>query len=406
MSYIEGITAADSASTDAFGRWRTSDTGQRLDVEFLYNKQDEYFDEITNGASATVTFNGGGRDLTLDVNSTTNGEYACMRSYPVPYTPGNSQLIDITGVLDLTGIGGGTAQIFVRSNVTGSAVETVTDQSSWIAATSGVDWTDSHIFQMDFQSLKVGRIRFNLVQNGLPVNVLTINNDNVRNVGYWQIANGSVYWRIYNDATYTYMEIGYGNENNAIGFRYKITANATATMKAICCTVKSEGGLDLRNLPGLPRSINNGVTSVTASTTRVPILSIRPKTTFLTYENLILAIPKSFGISTDQDIRVDIMHDVTLTNATTPTWADVDSTESMMEYCVDATGTTNGHVVYSEYFTGGSGKSQQVSANGILGKTVLWDRQGSETGILTIAAVRTSTSDASVFASLNWEELR
>jgi len=389
----------NTANFDAFGRLRTSDTGQRLDVEFIYDKQDDYFDETTN--NGTVTFNGNTRDLTLSLSDANDGSYATMRSHPVPYTPGNSQLIDITGVLDLAEIGSGTAEVFLRTSTSGSVVEETIEQSSWSNATSGVDWTKSHVFSIDFQSLKVGRIRYNLIQNGLIVPITEINNDNERDSGYWQLPSLPVYWRIYNNATDTYMETGYGDEANAVGFRYKITANASATMKAGCCTVKSEGGLSLRDLIGLPRSIDNGITAITVSTTLIPLLSIRPKSTFQTYANLGIALPKAFSISPDNPIKLVILHDAVLTGAS---WSDV-GTESMMEYDVNASALSNGHGIYSDYVVT-TKKNAATSGQGLLGKTVLWDKQSSRTGILTIAAIRTGGTDADCLSSLHWEELR
>lgn len=389
-------------ASDAFGRIRVSATGQRLDGEFIYNKQDDYFDETTN--NGTVTHNANARDLTLSVSAAANGDFAKIESYPVPYTPGNSQLIDITGVLDLAAIGGGTAECFVRTSVSGSAVTTTYAQSTWDSLTAGVDWTKSHIFTMDFQSLKVGSIRFGLVRNGVPVIVKQVNNDNSINTGYWQLANGCAYWHLYSDGTNSYMEIGYGNEANAIGFRYKITANASATMKAICCTVKSEGGEALYDMPGLPRAISNQQTTVTASTTLVPILSIRPKALFNSKENMILGIPKSWQVQTSQPIRVVLLHDATLTN---DSWADVDTSNSMMEYDVSATALSGGHEVDEVYIaTAGAGANSRGSQTGPLGKTLLWNRQDAVTGILTVAAIRTTASDAAVLATMRWEELR
>lgn len=388
----------DSASFDAFGRQRVADTGQRLDVEFLYDKQPDFFDETTS--NGTVTHNTASRDLTLSIANANNGTHATMRSHPVPYTPGNSQLIDITGVLDLAGIGGGTAEVFLRSNVTGSVVESVTEQADWSNATSGVDWTDSHILSMDFQSLKVGRIRFLLVQNGLAVPIAQIVNDNIRNTGYWQLASLQAYWRLYNDATNTYMEMGYGDESNAIGIRYKITANATATMRAICCTVKSEGGLPLSEMPGLPRCADNGVTKITVSTTLIPLLSIRAQSTFNSLPNLHIAIPKGFSIETSNPIRLVGIHNGTLTGAS---FSAV--TDSILESDVSASAITGGHAVFAGYFSS-AGNNRVTSQQGLLGKTVLWDRQSSETGILTIAAVKTGTSDAACLAAIQWDEIR
>jgi len=379
-----------------------------VELEY-YDKQEEYFDEVVNGGSATVTHNANSRDLTLTVGTTTDGEFSSMCSYPVPYTPGNSQLIDMTGVLDLANIGTGTASVFLRSKVTGSVVEEVIEQSNWDEATTGIDWQYSHIFQIDFQSLKTGSIRYTLNQDGEPVQVAQINNDNEINTGYWQLPNLPAFYKIYNDSTYTYMEIGYGNDENAVGFRYKIAKNATATMKAICCTVKSEGGGALREMGGIPKVIDNGITPVTVSTTLIPVISIRPKTTFNSLENLMLTIPKSIYLQTDESIRFVIIHDCSLTGAS---WVDVDTGQSCMEYDVTATAFTNGHEVYADYVyassAGGKGSIQAGSGTGLglLGKTVLWNRLGSETGILTIAAIRSDGTNANVLAGFRLEEIR
>lgn len=395
---IVPVVAFPTGVADAFGRVRTASPNTRLDVEFIYDKQTEFFDEITN--NGTVTHNANARDLTLALADANNGSYAHMQSYPVPYTPGNSQLIDITGVLDLAGIGGGSAEVFLRSNVTGTVTEETIAQDDWLRLTTGIDWTTSHILAMDFQSLKVGSIRFFLVTGGVPTQIAQIDNDNERSTGYWQLANGSCYWKLYTTGGNTYMEMGYGNDDNAIGLRYIISANASATMKAICCTVKSEGGSPIRELGGLSRSASNGVTPVTASTTLVPILSIRPQSTYNSLPNLVLSVPKGYSVETDNPIRLALIHDATLTGAS---WSAVNST-STMEYDVSASALSGGHELACAYI--GTGNNQRTAIEGLLGKVALWDRQGSESGILTIAAVRTGTNDADVLASIDWEEIR
>ena len=387
---------------DAFGRQRVSDTDQRLDVEFLYDKMEEFFDEVTNGASASVTHNANTRDLTLTVGSVTNGESASMSSHPVPYTPGNSQLLDITGVLNLANLSGGTVECFLRSSISGSVadLDTVT-QASWLSSTSGVNWEYSHIFQIDFQSLKVGTIRFNMVRNGIPENVAVIHNDNLRDSGYWQNPSLPAYYKIYNDATNTYCEIGYGNDANAIGFRFVVAANAAATMKAICCTVKSEGGGDLSDLLGIPNSVDVGVTAKTVGTTEIPLLSIRCKEIFKGFDNLILTLPKGFSFSASNPVKLTIYHDVVLTGES---WTDVDALSSV-EYDTSATSFTNGHKVYSDYVITAA-KNAADSTQGVLGKSVLWNRLGVETGVLTIAAIRTDSTNANCYSALQWEEIR
>jgi hypothetical protein len=309
----------------------------------------------------------------------------------------------MTGVLDLASLGGGYAETFLRSKVTGSVVETVVNQADWELDYTTIDYTKDHIFAIDFQSLKTGRIRYNMIRDGLSHQVTEVNNDNRYQTGYWQLANGGAYWRIYNTATKTIMEVGYGDESNAVGFRYIVPVNASATMKAICCTVKSEGGQSLREQDGLSRCIDLGVTVKTVSSTLIPIISIRPRATFNSLANLIIAIPKAFSIYTDQPIRLAVVHDVALTGAS---WVNVDTDESSMEYDITATAVSNGHVIYTDY-TSAASRNVEGSTTGLMGKNVLWDRQDtSKTGILSICAVKTAASDADVLASLQWEEIR
>ena len=395
------VALGDGPQLDAFNRLRVSNPGNRLDVEFIYDKQPDFFDELTN--SGTVTHNANARDLTLSIANATNGTYAWMRSIPTPYTPGCSQQIDITGVLDLTALGTGTAEVFLRSTVSGTTTDLTTiKQASWTSNATGIDWSKSQIFAMDFQSLKVGRIRFGLVKAGVFQTVATIENDNLYDTGYWQSPSLPVSYRLYNAGGNTYAECCYGDDLNAIGFRYVLTANASATMRAICCTVKSEGGPSMSDIEGLPRSIDSGNTPVTVSTTLIPLLSLRPRSTFNSLNNLLVALPKALTIQTDNPVRFVVYHEGTLTGAS---WANVNTLGSMMEYDTSATAITGGNIVATDYVA--TSKNQPASAGtGLLGKTVMWHRRGAETGILTLCAVRTTTTNASVLVGVNWEEIR
>lgn len=400
MSLINAFTRKDDFFNDAFGRSRVSDPVTRFDVEFIYDKQPLLVDEVTSGG-ATATHNANPRDVTLAIVNTTNGTSGALYShYDVPYTAGNSQLIDITGVLDFANLGSGTAYVFVRTKVSGSVAETTYDQSTWSNATSGVNWNYSHILMMDLQSLKVGRIRFFLVQNGLPVLLKEVYNDNVRNTGYWQRATLPLYWRIYNDATYTYMEMGYGDTENAIGIRYRITANASATMKAICGTVKSEGGKSILDLDGLPFGISNRVTPITVSTTLIPVVSIRMASTFNSITNRGLALIKGFSLSVDNPVNYRLLYRPTLTG---PSWTSVD-TNSFMEYDVTASAVSGGTLIDDDIVT--TSKNVLASKLNTLGRVILSQGRTATSDILTIAAVRSGSINASTTGSLKWEEVR
>ena len=74
-------TFADSASLDAFGRVRTSGPGQRLDVEFLYDLQDEFFDAVTNN---------GGRQAPIRKYRLSRPQTSA-RPVPALWSPGSSR---------------------------------------------------------------------------------------------------------------------------------------------------------------------------------------------------------------------------------------------------------------------------------------------------------------------------
>lgn len=392
----------DSQNLDPFGLLRTTGgSGNRFDVEFIYDKQTDLVDEVTAGGG-DATHSANTRDVVLAVNDANDATEAALYGYDVPYTPGSGQKIEVTGALDNAGIGGGTAFVFVRTSTSGSAVETTYAQTAWNKnAVSDVDWSLSQIFRIDFQSLRVGRIRFALVRNGLPVTVHEVYNDNVRTAGFWQYPSLPLYWRIYNDATYTYAEIGYGDTANAIGFRYRMTANASATMRAICGTVKSEGGESLFELSGYNRSADRGVTGLTVSTTLLPVISIRPAATYNSIANRGLYIPTGYGVQTSQNIRYALILNPTLTD---PSWTAVGS--SGMEYDVTASAISGGTVEESDYLAASTAANVSQNRGGLLGRTLLTLGRTANADILTLAAIRTGGSDASVFASLKWKEIR
>lgn len=398
------VAFGDTPSVDSFGRVRTGEPANRFDVEFIYNKQPDIIDEVVSGAG-TATHNANTRDVTLAVVAATASDAAGLYSYDVPYTPGNSQLPEGTSVLNLANIANGECFVFLRFTISGTTVDlNAVTQTSWDNPVADVDWSKSQIFAMDFQSLKVGRIRFYLIRNGTTVKVHEIVNDNIRNSGFWQLPSLPLYWRIYNDATYTYMEFGYGDTLNAIGFRYRVPVNASATMKAICGTVKSEGGFPLFDIPGYQRSVDSNTSAITVSTTLIPIISIRPTVNFPTagsIPNRGLYIPTGYSIQGDNPIRFAILYRPTLTN---PNWTVVNATNSGIEYDVSASAVTGGIRIDSDYLAAGI-NARQKDEN-LLGRTLLKLGRTGTSDILTLAAIRTSTTNSATYGKFNWKEIR
>lgn len=408
MSYFQEVSFRDTFQMDAFGRLRSSEPGNRWDNEYIYDKQPLQVDEVTDGSGATATHDANSRDITLAIVNTTTGTGKGLYShYDIPYTTGNSQLVDVTGTLDLAAIGGGTAYLFIRTKVSGSVVETATAQSSWAvggalttALHTSIDWRYSQILAMDLQSLKVGRVRFGFVRNGVAVAVHEIYNDNIRNTGYWQRPTLPQYHRIYNDANYTYTEMGFGDTENGIGIYYRIAKNASATMKAICSTVKSEGGLDILALNGYPFGISNRTTGISVAATLIPVISIRMAATFNGITNRGLALVKSFSLTIDNPVNYRILYRPTLTGAS---WASVD-TNSFMEYDVSASAVTGGTLIEDDCTS--TSRNVPASKTNSLGRMILSQGRTGTSDILTLAAIRTSANSSNTFGAWKWEEIR
>jgi hypothetical protein len=405
---FQPVTFGDTLVNDAFGAIRTSQKDNRSDIEWIYDKQVDLTDEVTNG-TGTVTHNGNPRDLTLAVGGTVNGAEAAMYSYPNPYTAGNSQLIELTGVPNVTGADLASVEVFLRSNITGTVRDSLDSvpSTSWDIDATGRDWTDSHIFGVDLQSLKVGRIRFFMVIDGLPTTIAQITNDNVRDSGYWQLPMLPAYYRVYNTATNTIVEFGYGDEENGVGFRWTMDGVISAgACKSICLTVKSESGGDLLSLPGLPRVFSHTTSNTTVGTAYTHVMSVRPKSTFQTFNNLGLAIPKSFEVYTDNPIYLELIYGHTIAGAS---WTSADLgflTSSMMEGTVTTGALTLTNARKLDAFYIGAGRNTITIGKDQLAKNPLWYRRGAESGIYGFRAIRNGTRNALVQMKIHWDEIR
>lgn len=406
MTLIRQVTTtpSDNLSMSEFGEQRVASGDNRFDIEFLYDKQPLLIDDISSG-TGSATHNVNGRHIALAVGGAAIGAQGGMRADAwITYTPGSGQEIDVTGTLDAANVGGGTAQVFLRSTVSGSTTIETIAQSSWIAATSGVNWQFSQIFRVSFQSLRVGRIQFSMVRGGLVTKVAEILNDNERITGFWQYANLPPYWKIYNvneGGNKTIAEFGYGDELNGVGFRYVWpSVQSGATSVAICGTVKSQGGGSLQSLPGTPW-ITPILAAKTVSTTLIPLLSVRVASTFNAISNRALVLPTGWTATTDQPINYALIYRPALTGAA---FAAIDATYNGVEYDNTATAITGGYRVDGDYLTGSSSNPRQAA--GILERVIMSLGSTGTADILTLAAIRAGSSNASVVSYLKGKELR
>lgn len=397
------VTPGDSASLDAFGRQRISDQGFRADAMFTYDKLPLLFNEDAAGAGI-ATHDADLRAVWISTGGLAAGDRMrfLLQTY-TPYTPGNSQEIVITGTLNPDGadftnvrgeIGYGDAangvgfrydelgaSIFLRSSISGSPVDLIeVHQEEWDNPVNDVDWTKSQIFIIDFQSLAVGRVRFYLDRGGIAVLVHTIENDNLRVGPYWQIATLPPYWSI---------------ENLDV-------ANDVCRILAICVTVKSEGAPDQIDLPGFSFTASRAASLKAVSTTLIPVLSLRLKSTFNTLPNHGLAIPIGLQIQANNPL-----YWVIVKNPTTLTGAAFGSVhaDSLCEFDIAATVIAGGRNIASGYAAAGNNRATN-SDHGISGRGDISINAAGVSDVLTVAMIRTGTSDSDVGASLNFKEIR
>lgn len=250
----KNIREPNNADYDAFGRLRISSPKTIFDSRLLRNDDrpliwDEQLESGSGITASTPTIAKPYIDFTSTIS--TAGLFTRQTKRYFNYQTGKSQLILITGVLNLSGGGtgcmrrigyfddndglffndnAGTYGVTIRSNDSGSPVDTTIVQANWNVdimdgtGSSGItiDFTKSQIFVIDFQWLSVGRVRFGLEINGML---------------YYIHQQSQV-----NNYTIPYMS------NPNLPIRYQIittSASPVSTMRCICSAVISEGGEDM-----------------------------------------------------------------------------------------------------------------------------------------------------------------
>lgn len=387
----------DSPTIDAFCRLRVSNPYTLFDAKFVETNGSLFWDTSTTGGGGTSWLS---TEAAYELScGTASGDQAIRQTKEYfNYQPGKSQLIMMTGVMgalksnvrqrigyfdDNNGLfweqDGTNLKVVRRTSVSGSPVDNPVNQSSWNidpmdgTGPSGVtlDMSKTQIFLIDFEWLGVGRVRMGFVVNGLIYYCHEFLNANTTLTGVYMA-------------------------RPSLPVRYSITNTGTAasstTMKQICDTVISEGGY---NMPGVIRSVDNGVSAKTISTTLIPMLSLRLKSANV--RALVKLLRVHFTVTNNQPFQWKVLHNTTLTGAS---WTSVGST-AVTEYDTAATALTGGETLLSGYVT--SGDSQDLS--NYLSKLNVGATISGTSDIITLAAIRLGGSDSTGVAVLAFEEV-
>ena len=351
-------------NTDAFGRLRVSEPYTLFDSQNRY-AADNQFDVATTG-TGTTSFLSNEAAVQMSVTGSGVGSVQRQTYRSFPYQPGKGLLVLATFVMDGSNSAGLTQRVgyyndgngvfFQRSAGVSSFVlrssstptpGTPSDirsvpQTSWngdkLDGTGASGYTlnpaTAEILWMDFEWLGVGSVRCGFIINGEYIVCHTFNNAN--------------------DITSVYMTTA------ILPVKYEVVSSSAvaASMKAICCSVVSEGGFEQTSIDHVARR-TTALTNITTAATFFPVVSIRMasgRTGAIVLPNKVQFLPL-----TNQNYEVALLKNPTLTGAT---WAATVPTDSNVQFDVAATAISAvGSIVQTDYVTStGSGGTQGTAA--------------------------------------------
>lgn len=360
MSYFETtqVKFADSPSQDAFSRLRVSNPETLFAVQSQYNTNPRQMESGATGTGVAPAHDANTRMMALACTAGSGTSFTQSYQY-IPYQPGKSQLVKITGVLGAAVAGAicdvgyfdaangiflrqnGTSglQVVRRTSTTGSVGNNAVNQADWNidkmdgTGASGINLvaTNCFILIIDLQFLGMGRVRIGFDVDGLIYYAHEFLNANVLAVPYMQ--------------------------TGTLPVQMLVTSTATATTKTAhfkCAAVESEGGIN--DADAFTVSTPEAVETA-ASGARTHLLSLRPKTTFNSITNRQdLSLVRLNLIATGANpVYWELCVGATMAAST---WADVNTTSSGAEYTSVRgafTNLTNGIVIVSGYISGAGG---------------------------------------------------
>jgi hypothetical protein len=288
MTFLrQQVVNTDNPTGDAFGRFRVAAPLTIFDSKQIFDNGPLYWDDQqTSGGGTTSSHSANTASTTLGVSASTAGVRVRQTFQRFNYQPGKSTSILMTFVLDNTGGGtdivrrvgffdtnngiflqdnAGTISLVRRTYVTGSPADNATAQSSWNVdkldgtGVSGItlDFSKTQILVIDFEWLGVGRVRIGFNIDGITHYCHEMLHANVLSDVYMSTPNLPLRLEITNAGT-----------------------GVASTLKAICCSVTTEGGLSSL---GMVRYASTNGTHVDADVadTVYAVLGIRLKSAYI-----------------------------------------------------------------------------------------------------------------------------
>jgi len=412
-------TLASGASTqpigpmaaDAFGRFRVSEPYTLGDYKHIYGLDSNFIDQVVNGG--TVTFQPYQACARLATTGAANSSAIHQTKFYHQYLPGKSQLIYSTfnfyaantGVTKRTGYfddnngvflqqnGSGVISFIIRSNTSGAPVDTeIANQANWNidpcngSGPSGFNFNvlTTQILFIELQWLGVGRVRVGFVHAGTFIVAHEFYHDNVIPTVYMSNPNLPVRCEIVSSGS-----------------------NPAAYFDQICSTVLSEGGYaesgqDWATLNTTLRAVAAGATT--------PILAIRLKTLFNTYDNrMIVRLTKYSVLSTTQSLSVRVVKLPNIASLTTGTVWVLANTNSGVEYNIGASAVIAPFDVIDASYVPASTSSKssltESSASTAKKNYIVQNYTSTDSEIYAVVVTNLGANSTDVGVAMQWREI-
>lgn len=382
---------------DASSRMRTGQPTGLESVKQVYDQNSLNFTQSLSG-SGSATYSTNTSSTTLAV-TTLNGDAAIRqtRQY-VPYEPGRSQLIYLSGVMgaiksnvtqriglfdDNDGLffeqNGTALQVVVRTSTSGSPVDTAVTQTSWNIDTlngsgpSGItiDTSKIQLFIIDLTWLGAGRVRFGFSLNGKIIYCHQVIYSNSATAVYIKTPNLPLRWEIRNTG---------------------VTASSTS-MSQICGAVFSEGGFDPK---GVTVAYNTATTAI-AVTTATPIIAIRLKSS----HNRASVRPISFDAVTtsNKNMLMETYLGGTLTGGAWSSTSGMATEANISASTYSSVGATR---IASNFISSGGSRSASSAFNSRL---LLTSDYSGTSDVLVLVGTSIDGGTANTYASMTFQEI-
>lgn len=380
-----------SPKRDSFNKLRVSEPFSLFDSKLLGDNRALFWDDQeVSGSGTGSSYSRDRASETLTVSNLTAGKRVRQTFQRFNYQPGKAQCLMMTfvphppedGIIQEMGlndgsnglflrIDGATVSVVIKSNASGTPVDTVIEQKDWnLNKLPKLDLTKAQIFTLDYESLQVGSVRFGFVIGGSVVYCHIQEHANIIDSVYFSTPNLPIRYSIENDGT-----------------------GGAASLECVCSTVISEGGQDET---GIVRSISTGTTAINAvlAGTRYALLGIRLKSTHL--DNIIQLVSITTLATTNDNYEWSLI----LNPSVAGTFTYTSVSNSAIESAVGATANTvtGGTILYSGFAAANSATSSLVKTLRYLGSNI------AGTTDTIVLCVRSLTTNGDFHATIDFRE--